>query len=408
MIQPGMSIRSPETEPETIATHNLLAQVFGTLPAEHERAESAAAWRARRAAWNSLVPSCTRSAFCDTTCLGSYQIDTRELRLGGALIRVGCIGAVATNPDYRNQGVASALMRDAEEIARQQGLGLLLLHGIGNFYQRFGYTNVADLTYLHMKLEDIGALPKSGCGVRRAAMDDIDVLLALYARHQGYFPRSRALQRELLQQRAPDELPVLAFDLRGIACGYLLPPDQKHPIQVPEVGADTWEVAVALLQYHAELVRATSEQADSLIWLVGRQSQLYYLLADHIPLDSMSRSIPDAEWMARTASLPDLFAALLPAWQASVDEHPAELRWSIGEATVEVRREHRTLFCDPVASGAQTIRLSQEIFTRLLFGYRPVAWAARQPGQDIPPALTSFVERLFWSNHLFVPKSDEF
>ena len=115
-----------------------------------------------------------------------------------------------------------------------------------------------------------------------------------------------------------------------------------------------------------------------------------------------------------TAYLPALLIlglpgpALLPAWQASVDEHPAELRWSIGEAAVEVRREHRTLFCEPVARGAQTIRLSQEIFTRLLFGYRPVAWAARQPGQDIPPALTSLVERLFCSNHLFVPKSDEF
>jgi hypothetical protein len=299
-------------------------------------------------------------------------------------------------------------MCDAEEMARQQGLGLLLLHGIGNFYQRFGYTNIADLTYLHMKLEDIDTLPKSGCRVRRAAMDDVDVLLALYGRHQGYFPRSRALQRELLHQRAPDELPVLAFDQCGIAYGYLLPPDQKHPRHVPEAGADTWEVAVALLQYHAELVRAKSEQADSIVWSVGRQSQLYYLLADHIQLESMSRSIPNAEWMARIGSLPDLFAALLPDWQASVDEHPAELRWNIGEAAVEVRRKHRTLFCGPVTRGAQTIRLSQEIFTRLLFGYRPVAWAARQPGQDIPPALTSLVEQLFWSNHLFVPKSDEF
>jgi predicted N-acetyltransferase YhbS len=408
MTQPGVSIRSPETEPETIATHNLLAQVFGSLPAEHERAASAAAWRSRRAAWNSLVPSRTRSAFHDTICLGTYQIDTRELQLGGALIRVGCIGAVATNPHYRNQGVASALMRDAEELAQQQGLGLLLLHGIGNFYQRFGYTNVADLTYQHIKLKAISTLPKSSCRIRQAAMDDVDALLELYNRHQGCFLRSRALQRELLQQCMLDYPPVLAIDQRGIVCGYLLPPNQNQPIHVPEVGADTWEAVTALLLHHLEMVQAISEQADMLVWSIGRQSQTYYLLADNIPLESINKSIPNAEWMARTASLPDLFTALLPAWQAHADEHPAELRWIIGDMAVAVCRKHGQLFYTSPSNQMLTLRLSQEIFTRLLFGYRPVTWAAGQPDQEIPSALQPLLDRLFRANRLFVPKSDEF
>jgi hypothetical protein len=44
----------------------------------------------------------------------------------------------------------------------------------------------------------------------------------------------------------------------------------------------------------------------------------------------------------------------------------------------------------------------------VLLGYRSQAWAAGQPGQEIPPALLPLLERLVAHNRLFVPRSDEF
>jgi predicted N-acetyltransferase YhbS len=408
MMHPMLSIRSPETEHETVATHNLLAEVFGTLPMAHEQASQAAAWRARREAWSKLTPSTVRSAFRNDTCLGTYQLDKRELRLGSALIPVGCIGAVATSPEYRNQGVASALMRDAEALAQQQGLGLLLLHGIGNFYQRFGYTNVADLIRQHIALQHINTLPPSDCSVRQATTDDAEALRQLYNRHQGCFQRSSALQHELLRRSIADRPPVLALDRSGEPCGYLLPPSQSNAKHVREVGADTWDAAVALLQHHAAILRSADNQASTLVWSLGLQSWTYYLLADHIPLECVIESIPNAEWMGRTASLPALFAALLPAWQARASDHPAALRWVIDDETVQVCRDQGQLRCAEVANNAPIVQLTQTTFTSLLFGYRPVAWALRQPGQAIPPLLIPLIEQLFGPNRLFVPKSDEF
>lgn len=404
MIQPTMHVRVPSSEQELIATHNILSRVFGTLPPEEDQATHALAWRDRRAAWNELMPSTTRSAFRDKICLGTYQLDERHLWLGNAPIRVGCIGAVATHPEYRNQGVASVLMRDAEEVARQQGLGFLLLHGIGNFYQRFGYTNVADLITHQIEIKHISTLPVSGCSVRQASTGDVDALLRLYTRHQNCFSRTHALQRELLRH----DLPIVAVDRHGLLCGYMLQPNTADLSQVLEVAADTWDATVALLQYHGQLVQAATEPSSTLAWSVAQQSQTYYLLAEHIPLKSTIQSIPNAEWMARTASIPDLFAALLPGWQDSRDIHPAAVRWVIDDIQVGIRNDHGTLSCGQVASDAPTIRLSQAIFTRMAFRYRPVAWANRQPGQEIPTQLFRLVERLFASNSLFVPKSDGF
>jgi predicted N-acetyltransferase YhbS len=408
MTQHTLSIRSPESGPEILACHDLLARVFGTPPDEHERVAHAEAWRERRAAWNELVPSVVRAAFRDGSCLGAYQIDERQLRLGAAVVRVGCIGAVATSPEHRNQGVATALMHDALAFAIEQGLGLLLLHGISDFYQRFGYANVTDLTYQRIALQQISALPPGDCCIRPATARDADALLDLYQRHQGCFVRTRALQRELLRQSLPNNPPVLALDRRGVLRGYMLLPGQADKGYVQEVGADTWDAALALLQYHAQLVMAMPGQATMLAWSLGLQSQTYYLLADQIRLESVVESIPNAEWMGRTASLPDLFASLLPAWRAHAPGHPAALRWEIGGEVVGVLKERGRLRCAPAPEGAPTIRLSQDVFTRLLLGYRPAAWAARQPGQEIPPALMPLIDRLLPRERLFVPKSDEF
>jgi len=53
-------------------------------------------------------------------------------------------------------------------------------------------------------------------------------------------------------------------------------------------------------------------------------------------------------------------------------------------------------------------RLSPQVFTQLLFGYRPVSWAARQPGQQLPEPLLPLLCALFPPEHSFIPGSDDF
>ncbi|GAB4125362.1 MAG: hypothetical protein Fur005_40050 [Roseiflexaceae bacterium] len=406
MTAGSISIRESQTTAELVATHNLLSEVFGSLPPAEEQQQRALAWRDRRMAWNELMPSSTRSAFRGEICVGSYQLDIRTLQVGGALIPVGCIGAVATHPHYRNQGVASALMRDAEAVARSQGIGLLLLHGIGNFYHRFGYTNIANLIAHQIERSAVLALPRSDCLVRPATIADSESLLALYRRHQHCFVRTPAIQAALLHGWiAGGRPPLLAVDGAGVVCGYLLPPYTDEPLRVPEVAADTWDAAVALLQWHAQ--QQPSDSHEPLCWVMAQQSQTYYMLAEHVRVVSRIESIPNAEWMGRIGSLPVLMQSLLLAWQQH-GEHPEALRWVIDDTTTELNYRDRQLVIEPIGPDVASIRVSQASFTRMLFRYRTVAWEARQPGNTIPPQLIPYLERLFAANALFVPESDGF
>src|SRR5437763_11706480 len=49
----------------------------------------------------------------------------RDAVLLGAPLRVASIGAVCTDPEYRGQGLASALMADAQQFARERGASLM-------------------------------------------------------------------------------------------------------------------------------------------------------------------------------------------------------------------------------------------------------------------------------------------
>ena len=56
-------------------------------------------------------PSQLRGAFLGKTYLGGYALLERWLCLGPARLHTGCISGVVTHPDYRHQGIATALMQ---------------------------------------------------------------------------------------------------------------------------------------------------------------------------------------------------------------------------------------------------------------------------------------------------------
>src|SRR5258707_1699845 len=71
-----------------------------------------------------------RGALREGQLLGGYGLYGRALRMGVARISTGCIGAVVTAPEARQQGVARALMQDSLAFAREHNHALLLLDGI--------------------------------------------------------------------------------------------------------------------------------------------------------------------------------------------------------------------------------------------------------------------------------------
>jgi GNAT superfamily N-acetyltransferase len=155
-----------------------------------------------------------RGAFVDDTLVGGYIHDERWLCLDNARLRTGYIGVVLTNPSQRGLGVGSALMRDSIDFARTRRQALLILRGIPDFYHRFGFTDVMEVTEHAVESERVLGLQVDGMHVRLASLDDAPALLELYERHYypftGAFSRTLGQQQHLIRQRSNP--PLLAVD----------------------------------------------------------------------------------------------------------------------------------------------------------------------------------------------------
>jgi len=397
---PDFIIRSDETPAETEAFFRLNAQAFRP----DEDTELVAAHRQGFVTDDPHVHSTQlRGAFLNRTCVGGYMLFERTLCLGPSRLLTGCISGVVTHPDYRHQGIATALMQDAIRAAESRQDALLFLHGLPGFYDQFGYTDV---------LED---LPRHGVScnllvdqspgaytVRPATLADAPTLLALYQRHHSSYLGSFAPTRTLLYQEhllynwieATEPQSLLALSATQELHGYLIVAQRGSQPYIYEVAAETWPAALALLQAPVRLFEAVGEPPRTIWWPLPPTSHTFYLLADHLSVRSELISYPNRGWMARPAHLLTLLRSLLPLWREYWQQRPRAMNWTgtLGftidddRFLLEVGPTDLQWVSDP-SFLPQSVRLTRQMFTQLIFGFRPLSWVMAQPGQHIPTNL---------------------
>jgi predicted N-acetyltransferase YhbS len=406
-------VRPPATEREIESFFDLAAAHF-VRDAPHP----VAAADLRRSIMDApgADPAGARGAFRDGDFLGGYLIEARLLRIGRARLPAGCVGCVITHPNHRRQGVATALMRDAVDFARERGIVLLLLHGLADFYRPFGYVDVFDQTQHVVRRAEVLTYPQSPYRVRTATVDDAPALLDLYDRHYGPHPGSfvRTLDRQAFEigisasidpaayrqaDGAPHHSPVVAIDTNGTPRGYLVAPWGSLRAFGGEVAADDAAATIALLQWRSALME-TMEQPPSEIGLpLPPDSLAAAFLADAFPVESRSLHRPWAGWEGSIVDLPGLAEAMLPEWNARwLETKPAwtgSLALTAGEQTVTLRLDGDGIACDASPDAARDATLTDATLLPLLFGFRAVAWAAARAERPWPEGLAPALARLF-------------
>jgi len=107
----------------------------------------------------------------------------RDLELPGLVLRAGLIGSVATDPEFRGRGLASAVLERAEvELAAEGCLFALLWADEPAFYEARGWRPAAAELDWVLAADLCERLPAPG-GVRRARPEDAAAIHALYERH---------------------------------------------------------------------------------------------------------------------------------------------------------------------------------------------------------------------------------
>ncbi len=419
-LSPDFVIRSPETAGEIDTYFRLNAETFRP----DEDPAPVAARRRRLIAHDpdfQLIQ--LRSAFYGKTYIGSYRIQERWLCLEASKLHIGCVGGVVTRPDYRHQGVATALMSDALTVARQKHYDLLLLHGIPGYYNQHGYVDLFEDMPLHMiERARISDQPVEASNVRIANAQDAPALLTLYQEHYGNsqctlctFAPTRTLDRQLhyLENWFQEHIPLLAVNIAGKPEGYLLLSRRSERLYAYEAAANTWPAAQALLQHHHHLLEVEADASPELFWPLPPIDLTYYLLADQLPMRSEMNSSPDRGWMARLVSFSTTVRALIPTWQTRWRKH--QLEWTGVLALVvdeqscflELSPQHMRLV-ENSSTDERQVKLSPQVFTQLALGSRPVVWAAVQAGQHVPADLIPVLDVLFPCKQTWIAGSDYF
>ncbi|GCE22444.1 GNAT family N-acetyltransferase [Dictyobacter kobayashii] len=372
-----------------------------------------------------------RGAFRDGKQLGGYALFEWILRMGVARISVGCIGMVVVDPDTRKQGVASALMHDAIQFAREQGHSLLLLDGIPKFYHRYGYTDIFDVTTYDVNRAAILAHPASPYTVRRATPEDAQAILDLYERrlggYTGSFERSLEKQEHLLRNRLSRNVVLLAFSPAGTSEGYLVASREPKAVHAIELAADNWLAQSALMQAHVHLSDGPEAPEAHTYYLPPNSAELYNVVDRFEVPDTSEWKDPAQEWgirtfqfhhrntgwMGRFVHLPALFNAMLPElearWQRSLAQWTGELHFVVGDESVTLSINSKAMHSVAApAPAAITFQCSPQSFAQLVFGYRPVSWVLSQHPQQLPDTALSVLELLFPTGHTCISFTDWF
>jgi predicted N-acetyltransferase YhbS len=125
------------------------------------------------------------------------QIFTKRVRIRGETILMGGIGSVGTHPDHRSQGLASELMRRADQEMQRKGMVFsLLFTGRLSFYERLGWISIPQGKLALHVARDATTVAPPGAEIRPYREADRAQVEHLYEQH------TRSLETSTVRDRA--------------------------------------------------------------------------------------------------------------------------------------------------------------------------------------------------------------
>ncbi len=227
-----------------------------------------------------------RVAVVDGRVVGYVRIFARTMLVRGVPVSAGGIGSVATHPDARHGGIATALLRDAIDQMRREGMeASFLFTGIPGFYERLGWRVVREPQFTADAAE-AAAIPDAGLwNVRTMSDSDLSRLLTIYLRaiagSTSAIMRTRRTWRDATTWLDEDADGCFVAERAGAIVGYLRSRRRAYGRQILEAECMPGHQGATAMLLAAAGQRAT-EQGDHIV----------VLAPDVHPLSTALRSLP--------------------------------------------------------------------------------------------------------------------
>ena len=238
------------------------------------------------------------------------MIEPFNLRYGSARLSVAGISKIFTERGYRKRGFSAAVMRDALAYAVETGVHLALVHGIPDYFTRFGFSPVWPEYLAEFDSAALAAL-ETPLKLREPHIQETPSIAALYEQSwSGRVSLIRSPETWLWRMNGGDAARrvLVAVDPGGQINGYIA--GRHFTGSEVEVVAATPEAVLTLLSFAGQL--HLDKGLDRVRWLMPPDDPLLVYARQIVDLDLTARYRASGGWMARLIDTRTLVEALLP------------------------------------------------------------------------------------------------
>ncbi len=340
------------------------------------------------------------------------SIVERTMRFGTARLNVGGIGGVGTLDEFRKRGYARRVLEDAVSTMAQSGYDLSFLHGIQDFYCKFGF--VTCMAEYESWLETREAERTRGpLRTRRLRRSDLPQVIDIANRDADQRTGSavrRAGQWHGFTVGTWWTVPARAqvvIDRQGAIAGYVVVDDTPAACRVSEVGGGGEGVYPTMIEY---LWRRAVRLRRENIWVHLPEDHSFSVYCRRFGLRSHTLYPRAQKGMGRIIDLHScmrqLCSELANRWRRSgAPQAVLGLRTEIG--TGRLRMDGDMLVWEEGPSG-EGICLTQQDLTQLIFGYVRPSDLENWGRICVPTAQRELAEGLFPLQQAHLSWADRF
>lgn len=332
------------------------------------------------------------------TSISRCWVVDRRLRVGRTALVTGGIGGVGTLEAHRHRGYSRQVLECAVKLMERERLELSFLHGIRDYYHRFGFVTCMAEHDFSLDIRDAERASK-GAHTRSMRPGDRRRLIDLYNRDN--------LERTGSAMRDPKTWSgfgrgssywvkggvQVVVDGSDRPIGYVVYDRIDDHCRAPEVGGQGEAVFTAILGFLAR--RAVRLRRERISFNLPLDHPFAVYCLDY-GLQVSTLHPRNGGAMGRIVDLMACLRALLPElerrWGSQDRDLTLGLRTDLGTATLAWQQGRLTL---ESGVGRQAVRLDQARLTQLLMGYIGVSDLVGLARLQGPRPLLALMERLF-------------
>ena len=320
------------------------------------------------------------------------------MRIGTARVQVGGIGGVGTLPEFRKKGYSRQIVEAAIELMAREGYDISFLHGIPDFYHKYGFVTCMAEHEFWLDTRDAERAPK-GAKTRRMKKTDLAPILRIYNRDNA--TRTGSAWRDLRTWRGfpmgtwwtfPAQVQVVV-DRRERVVGYVVYDDVDDCCRAAEVGGKGEDVFAAILHFLA--LRAVRMRRER-VWANVPEDHPFAIYCREFGTRINTQYPRNGKGMGRIITLDSCMQRLLPElarrWGSSGRGESLRIRTDIGGGTLRWLKGQLVF---DAGLGRGEMRLSQRQLMQLIMGYARPGDLVDLGRIAVPARKRELVDRLF-------------